>query len=80
MIIGFLYNEGADTHDITQRLQAQFSQNVYALRTVQFWIGEVRRDCHDLHDENRMGDLLLMILIQKFWLSWTNLLSNRLGR
>jgi hypothetical protein len=59
VIIRFLHNERADAHDIAHRLQAQFVQNAYILRTVQFWIGEVRRDHQDLHDENRMGRSLL---------------------
>jgi hypothetical protein len=54
MIIRFLHNERADAHDTTQRLQAQFTQDAYALRTVQFWIDEVRRGRQDFHDENCM--------------------------
>jgi hypothetical protein len=38
-----------------QKLQAQFAQDVYALRTVEFWIGEVCLGHQELHDENRMG-------------------------
>jgi hypothetical protein len=72
VIIRFLHNERAYAHDIAYRLQAQtsgtdfrhrlqarFAQNAYVLRTVQFWIGEVRRDHQDLHDENRMETPLL---------------------
>jgi hypothetical protein len=59
VIIRFLHNERANTHDIAQRLQTQFAQDAYALRTVQFWIGEISRDRQDLHDENRMGRLPL---------------------
>jgi hypothetical protein len=55
VIIRFLHNERADAHNITQRLQAQFSQDAYTLRTVQFWIGEIRHGRQDLHDENRIG-------------------------
>jgi hypothetical protein len=59
VVIRFLHNEEADVHDITQRLQAQFVQDAYAPRTVQFWIGEVCRDHQPLHDQNRMGKLSL---------------------
>jgi hypothetical protein len=59
VIIKFLHNERANAHDITQRLQEQFAQNVYALRMIQFWIGKIRRDCQDLHTENCMGRLPL---------------------
>jgi hypothetical protein len=59
VVIRFLHNEEADVHDITQRLQAQFAQDAYALRTVQFWIGEGCRDHQPLHDQNRMGRLPL---------------------
>jgi hypothetical protein len=88
-IIRFLHNERADAHDIAyrlqaqtsgtdfrQRLQTQFAQNAYVLPTVRFWIGEVRRDHQDFHDENRMGrplfdDLDARILaIQTFTKGW----------
>jgi hypothetical protein len=59
MIIRFLYSEKTDTHDIIQRLQAQFDQNAHALRKVKFWIGEVCRGRQDLYDENCMGRPLL---------------------
>jgi hypothetical protein len=55
VIIKFLHNEEADTHDIIQRFQTQFAQNAYAFRTVQFWIDEVCRGRQALHDENSMG-------------------------
>jgi hypothetical protein len=55
VIIRFLHNEGADAHDIRQKLQAQFAQDACALRTVWFWIDEVLCDRQDLHDENCIG-------------------------
>jgi hypothetical protein len=55
VIIGFLHNERANAHDIIWRFQVQFAQNAYALGTVQFCIGEVRRGRQDVHDENCMG-------------------------
>jgi hypothetical protein len=54
-IIRFLHNKRADAHDITQKLQAQFPQDACALRTVQFWIGELGRGRQDLYRENHMG-------------------------
>jgi hypothetical protein len=57
VIIRFLHNKKSDTHNITQRPQAQFAQDAYILGTVQFWIGEICCDRQDLHDENRMGRL-----------------------
>jgi hypothetical protein len=55
VIMRFLRNEEVDAHEIMQRLQAQFGDSFYALRTVQHWIGEIRRGCKDLHDEIRIG-------------------------
>jgi hypothetical protein len=34
MILKFLLNEEADVCDITDRLQAQFGEHVYKLRTI----------------------------------------------
>jgi hypothetical protein len=59
VIIIFLHNKRANAHNITQRLQAQFTQDIYALRTVQFWIGQVHHGRQDIHDENCMKRLLL---------------------
>jgi hypothetical protein len=53
VIIKFLWNEGADAGQIAARLQAQFAEHAYQLRTVQFWITEIRRGRQDLHDEIR---------------------------
>jgi hypothetical protein len=54
-IIKFLHNEKANAHDIIHRLQVQFAQDAYTIRTIQFWIGEVIRGHQDILDENRMG-------------------------
>jgi hypothetical protein len=59
MIIKFLWNEGADASQIAARFQAWFSEHSYQLRTVQFWITEIRRGLQDLHDEIRSRKPLL---------------------
>jgi hypothetical protein len=51
VIIRFLSNEGIDAHKIIHRLQAQFGEHIYALRTVRFLIAEVRIGHQGLHDE-----------------------------
>jgi hypothetical protein len=42
VIIRFLWNEGIDANQITVRFQTQFDEHAYKLRTVRFWIAEVR--------------------------------------
>jgi hypothetical protein len=46
-IVRFLLNEAVDAHEITRRLQARFSEHVDILRTLRFWIAEVRLACQD---------------------------------
>jgi transposase len=55
VIVRFLLNEGSDTRQIAEGLRAKFHEDAYPLRTVQFWIMEVRLGREDLHDEPRMG-------------------------
>jgi hypothetical protein len=43
LIIKFLFNDALDAHQITETLSAQFNEDAYCLRTVQFWVGELRR-------------------------------------
>jgi hypothetical protein len=59
VIIKFLWNEGADARDIGDKLQVQFGEHVYQLRTIRFWIAETRLGRQDLHDEIRTGRPLL---------------------
>jgi hypothetical protein len=55
VIIRFLWNEGISADKITTRLQAQFGEASYKIRTVRFWIAEVQRGRADLYDEIRSG-------------------------
>jgi hypothetical protein len=59
VIIRFLSNDGIAADEITTRLQAQFSEQTYKLRTIRFWTGEVRFGRHDLHNAIRTGRRLL---------------------
>jgi hypothetical protein len=43
MIIKVLVNDGLDAQPIREKLAAQFHDDISSLRTVQFWVGEVRR-------------------------------------
>jgi hypothetical protein len=55
VIIKFQTKESADAHEIHMRLSAQFGEQTYALRTIQFWVREMQRDREDFHDEHRSG-------------------------
>jgi hypothetical protein len=55
VIIRFLSTEGIGANKIAIRFQAQFDEHAYKLRTIQFWITEVRSGRQDLHDEIRTG-------------------------
>jgi hypothetical protein len=72
MIIRFLWNERIDAHEMRHRFQAQFDEHAYRLRTVQFWITEVRLDRQDLHDEICTGrhplddlDVKILVILDK---------------
>jgi serine phosphatase RsbU (regulator of sigma subunit) len=43
VIIKFLFNGQCDVNQIVEKLKAQFHENAYSLRSVQFWIGEIKR-------------------------------------
>jgi hypothetical protein len=73
LIIRFLWNDGIDVHEIIHRLQTQFNEHAYALRTVRFWIAEVRLGRQGLHDEIRTGrsplddlDTKILDILDKF--------------
>jgi transposase len=55
VIIRFLWNEGAYARQIADGFQAKFAEHSYELRTVRFWIAEIRRGRQDLHNEIRSG-------------------------
>jgi hypothetical protein len=55
VIIKFLFNERHDANQILERLEAQFQEDAYSLRSVQFWIGEMKRGRKDLRDGQRSG-------------------------
>jgi hypothetical protein len=65
VIIRFLWNERMDANQITARLQAQFDEHAYELRTVRLWIAEVHFGRQDLHDEIRTRRRLLYDLDAK---------------
>jgi hypothetical protein len=66
VIIRFLSNEGISADKITTRLQAPFAEHAYKVRTVRFWIGEVRFGRQDLHNEIRTRRPLLDDVDTKF--------------
>jgi hypothetical protein len=41
------------------RLQAQFVEHPYKFQTIQFWITEIQLDRQNLHDDIRIGRLLI---------------------
>jgi hypothetical protein len=43
VIIKFLFNERCDANQIMERLEAQFHEDAHSLRSVQFWIAEIKR-------------------------------------
>jgi hypothetical protein len=53
VITKFLWKKGADACQIVTTLQEQFCKHFYQLRTVQFWIAEIRHGRQDLRDEIR---------------------------
>jgi hypothetical protein len=55
VIIKALFNERCDANSIVERLEAQFHENIYSLRSVQLWIGEIKRGREDLHDTKLSG-------------------------
>jgi hypothetical protein len=86
VIIRFLWNERIDAYEITHRLQAQFDEYVYALRTVRFWIAEVGLDCQDIYDEIRTGrhplddlDINFLAILNKSTFESARLISKTLG-
>jgi hypothetical protein len=69
VIIRFLSNERIAADEITTRLQAQFAEHAYKLRTVRFWIGEVRFDSVVKPSMTKFAleGLLSMMSMPNFW-------------
>jgi hypothetical protein len=69
VIIRFLWTERIGANEITNRLQAQFAEYAYKLRTVRFWIGEVRFGSvvKTSMKEFALESLLSMMYMPKFW-------------
>jgi hypothetical protein len=85
VITRFLWNEGIHANQITARLQAQFREHAHELRTIRFWIVEIRFDREDLHDEFRTGrpplddlDAKIVAILDKSLFESTWLLAERL--
>jgi predicted NUDIX family phosphoesterase len=55
VIIKFTFNEQCNANQIVEGLAAHFREDAYSLRSVQFWIGEIKRGREDLHDAQRSG-------------------------
>jgi hypothetical protein len=55
VIIKSPWNEEANGRQIAARLQTQFAEHAYQLRTVQFWITEIQRGRQHVHDEVHSG-------------------------
>jgi DNA-binding CsgD family transcriptional regulator len=45
----------SDANRTVERLEAQFHEDAYSLRSVQFWIGEIKGGREDLYDAQRSG-------------------------
>jgi hypothetical protein len=50
VIIKFLFSERCDAGRIVERLEIQFHEDAYSLRSVQFRVAEIKRGREDLHD------------------------------
>jgi hypothetical protein len=59
VIIKFLFNERPDANQIVENFESQFHEDAYSLRSVQFWIGEIKRGREDLHDAQGSGRRLI---------------------
>jgi hypothetical protein len=55
VVVKFLFNERSDVNQVVERLDAQFHEDGYSLRSVQFWIGEIKRGREYLRDSQRSG-------------------------
>jgi hypothetical protein len=55
VIIRFHFQEDANADDIHRRLQAQFTDDAYSIRSVRRWCQFIRQRREDLHDDPRSG-------------------------
>jgi hypothetical protein len=55
VIIRFLWDEIVDPRQIADRIQEQFAEHFYRLRTVRFSIADIRRARQDPHDKIHSG-------------------------
>jgi hypothetical protein len=55
VIVKFLFNDGLDARQITEKLRLQFYKDAYSFDAVRFWIGEMRRVREGLHDRRWRG-------------------------
>jgi hypothetical protein len=85
MIIKFLWNKGIDVHKSKHRFQTQFDEHIYKLRTIWFWIIEVRLGRQDFHDEIRTGwsslddlDAKIIIILNKSLIKSTRSIAETL--
>jgi hypothetical protein len=61
VIIKFLVNDGLSADEIEEKPGAQFTEDAYSLRTVQFWIAEVQKAAKISTISLAQGDLLPQI-------------------
>jgi hypothetical protein len=52
IVVKLLTKENMDTHEIPAKLRVHLKDKASALRTVRFWMGEVRRGREDHYDEH----------------------------
>jgi hypothetical protein len=85
VIIKFLWNERVDARNIASKLQAQFAEHAYQLRTIRFWIAEARVGRQDLHDEIRTGrsplddlDAKILAILDNYIFKSTHSIAERL--
>jgi hypothetical protein len=59
VIIRFLFQKNGNADDIHGRLQAQFTNDIYDIRSVRCWCQFIRQSREDHHDDPRSGRPLI---------------------